>query len=103
MKDLQFRKTTHNGLEVYKDQDNLFMIGKNVNGWYLSVCNSESKGIVNELKAWGYERLFNNIRTKKEAILEAQSIIESLELHNGYKWMFNDYQYELIKSRFFQI
>lgn len=93
MKELKLRKTTHNGLECYKDENKLYMVRKDEeNGrWILCRANEFNDDITNECKAWGYQRMFREdctLKTLKECLFE-------MEYDLKYGVWFDDYQKSL--------
>lgn len=93
MKELKLRKTTHNGLKCYKDENKLYMVCKDEeNGrWVLSRANEFNDDIINESKTWGYHRMFKEgctCKTLKECLFEIEHDLK-------YGWWLDDYQKSL--------
>lgn len=92
MKELKLRKTTHNGIECYKDENKLYLVSKTKNGrWVLRRANEFNDDTVNEFKTWGYHRMFREdctLKTLKECLFEIENDLK-------YGVWFDDYQKSL--------
>ena len=92
MKELKLRKTTHNGLKCYKDENKLYLVNKTKGGrWILRRANEFNDDITNEYKTWGYHRMFREdctFKTLKECLFEIEDDLK-------YGVWFDDYQKSL--------
>ena len=91
MKELKLKRTTHNGLKCYKDENKLYAVFKDEKGKYrLYRAVPNSYYIINELRCWGYEEINSNYRFN--TLTEVMTEIED-DLRNGV-WI-DDYQKSL--------
>ncbi len=76
MKEFKLRKTTHNGLKCYKDENKLYLVSKTKGGrWVLRKANEFNDDVTNEYKTWGYHRMFKEdctCKTLKECLSEIE-------------------------------
>ena len=93
MKELKLRRTTHNGIKCYKDENKLYMVCKagKSGRWVLYRANECNGDSINEYKAWGYHNMFKEgctCKTLKECLFEIEHDLK-------YGWWLDDYQRSL--------